>query len=73
MPLRLAINGYGRIGRCFLRALLDSPVAHQLQVLALHEPAHLESIAYSTRTHTPPGRFTAQLDLGNNPLLPTRT
>jgi prephenate dehydrogenase len=29
-PLRIAINGYGRIGRCFLRALLESPCREHL-------------------------------------------
>lgn len=48
-PLRLAINGYGRIGRCFLRALHESPSPHQLQVVAINEPANLESMAYLTR------------------------
>ena len=37
-PYRLAINGYGRIGRCFLRALLESPAAHNLRVTAINEP-----------------------------------
>jgi D-erythrose 4-phosphate dehydrogenase len=57
MPLRLAINGYGRIGRCFLRALLESPVAHNLQVVAINEPANLESMAYLTRYDSTHGRF----------------
>ena len=30
--LRLAINGYGRIGRCVLRALQESHLHERLQV-----------------------------------------
>lgn len=56
-PYRLAINGYGRIGRCFLRALLESPVAHPFQVVAINEPANLESMAYLTRYDSTHGRF----------------
>ena len=56
-PYRLAINGYGRIGRCFLRALLESPVAHDLRVVAINEPANLESITYLTRYDSTHGRF----------------
>jgi glyceraldehyde 3-phosphate dehydrogenase/D-erythrose 4-phosphate dehydrogenase len=63
-PLRLAINGYGRIGRCFLRALRESPVAHNLQVVTINEPANLESMAYLTRYDSTHGRFPGQVELG---------
>jgi D-erythrose 4-phosphate dehydrogenase len=68
-PLRLAINGYGRIGRCFLRALLESPVAHHLQVVAINEPADLESMAYLTRFDSTHGRFSGQVEVANGSLL----
>jgi glyceraldehyde 3-phosphate dehydrogenase/D-erythrose 4-phosphate dehydrogenase len=61
-PFRLAINGYGRIGRCFLRALLESPLKHTLQVVAINEPANLESIAYLTQYDSTHGRFAGQVD-----------
>ncbi|RTL47929.1 MAG: erythrose-4-phosphate dehydrogenase [Rhodocyclaceae bacterium] len=56
-PLRLAINGYGRIGRCFLRALLESPLGQRFQVVAINEPADLPSITYLTRFDSTHGRF----------------
>jgi D-erythrose 4-phosphate dehydrogenase len=68
-PLRLAINGYGRIGRCFLRALLESPVAHQLQVVAINEPAKLDSMAYLTRYDSTHGRFTGTVEAADGRLL----
>jgi len=68
-PLRLAINGYGRIGRCFLRALLESPVAHNLQVVAINEPADLASMAYLTRFDSTHGRFPGQVEVGEDALL----
>lgn len=61
-PWRLAINGYGRIGRCFLRALLESPVAQQLQVVAINEPADLASMAYLSRYDSTHGRFPGALN-----------
>jgi len=67
-PLRLAINGYGRIGRCFLRALLENPAAHRLQVVAINEPANLESIAYLSRYDSTHGRFPGQVEVGANSL-----
>ena len=57
MTFRLAINGYGRIGRCFLRALHESPYRHNLSVVAINEPADIESMAYLTRFDSTHGRF----------------
>lgn len=56
-PLRLAINGYGRIGRCFLRALQASTVSDRLAVVAINEPADLASMAYLTEYDSTHGRF----------------
>lgn len=55
--LRLAINGYGRIGRCFMRALVERGLHEQLQVCAINEPADLDSIVYLTRFDSTHGRF----------------
>ena len=68
-PYRLAINGYGRIGRCFLRALLESPAAHDLHVTAINEPANLESITYLTRYDSTHGRFPGQVEAADGKLL----
>lgn len=67
-PLRLAINGYGRIGRCFLRALQESEVAHALSVVAINEPADLESMAYLTRYDSTHGRFPGVVEAVNGGL-----
>jgi glyceraldehyde 3-phosphate dehydrogenase/D-erythrose 4-phosphate dehydrogenase len=56
-PLRIAINGYGRIGRSFLRALYEAELENELQVVAINEPANLESILYLTRFDSTHGRF----------------
>ncbi|MDR3158439.1 MAG: erythrose-4-phosphate dehydrogenase [Zoogloeaceae bacterium] len=56
-PLRIAINGYGRIGRSFLRALYESRLEDELRVVAINEPANLESILYLTRFDSTHGRF----------------
>jgi D-erythrose 4-phosphate dehydrogenase len=57
MSLRIAINGFGRIGRCLLRALHESPLRQQIAVVAINEPADLESIVYLTRFDSNHGRF----------------
>ncbi len=68
-PLRLAINGYGRIGRCFLRALAESSVPHDLQVVAINEPADLESMAYLTRFDSTHGRFPGRVEAADGALV----
>ena len=59
MAYRLAINGYGRIGQCVLRALYERDTP--LTVVAINEPASIEAIAYLTRYDTTHGRFPGQV------------
>ena len=68
-PLRLAINGYGRIGRCFLRALHESGLNNRLNVVAINEPADLASIVYLTRFDSTHGRFPGRVEAGERGLL----
>jgi glyceraldehyde 3-phosphate dehydrogenase/D-erythrose 4-phosphate dehydrogenase len=68
MSLRIAINGYGRIGRCFLRALHESPLRERMRVVAINEPADLESIAYLTRFDSTHGRFPGKVETAGNGL-----
>ncbi|MDR2165069.1 MAG: erythrose-4-phosphate dehydrogenase [Zoogloeaceae bacterium] len=56
-PVRLAINGYGRIGRCFLRALHEAGLTEEFRIAAINEPADLASMAYLTRFDSTHGRF----------------
>ena len=69
MPLRIAINGYGRIGRCFLRALQDSPLREHVRVVAINEPADIASMAYLTRFDSTHGRFPGSVEVGGNQLV----
>ncbi|MBL8470887.1 MAG: erythrose-4-phosphate dehydrogenase [Rhodocyclaceae bacterium] len=58
MTLRIAINGYGRIGRCFLRAFCEADAAPSLSIAAINEPAaELATMAYLTRFDSTHGRF----------------
>ena len=60
--IRLAINGYGRIGRCVLRALYESGYRDRMQVIAINEPADLETIVHLTKYDSTHGRFPAQVE-----------
>ncbi len=61
-PLCLAINGYGRIGRCVLRALHESPLREALRIVAINEQAELDSMVYLTRFDSTHGRFPARVE-----------
>jgi len=57
-PIRLAINGYGRIGRCVLRALHEAPDKWDLQVVAINEPAaDVATMAYLSQFDSTHGVF----------------
>ncbi|MFN3987203.1 MAG: type I glyceraldehyde-3-phosphate dehydrogenase [Rhodocyclaceae bacterium] len=68
-PVRLAINGYGRIGRSFLRALHESPLCGGFRTVAINEPADLASIAYLTRFDSTHGRFPGKVEVTERGLL----
>jgi len=55
--LRLAINGYGRIGRSVLRALQESPLHSQMQVVAINELADAATVLHLSRYDSTHGRF----------------
>ena len=67
--LRIAINGYGRIGRCFLRSLRETPLSHAFKVVHINEPADLQSMAYLTRFDSTHGRFPGVLEVVDGELL----
>ncbi|MEQ8265054.1 glyceraldehyde 3-phosphate dehydrogenase NAD-binding domain-containing protein [Pseudohaliea sp.] len=59
--LRLAINGYGRIGRSVLRALQESPLRGALEVVAVNELADAATVVHLTRYDSTHGRFPAEV------------
>lgn len=56
-PLRLAINGYGRIGRSVLRALVERSGDAPLQIVAINELADCDTIAHLTKYDSTHGRL----------------
>ena len=66
--LRLAINGYGRIGRSILRALYESPLRHELSIVAINELADAGTILHLTRYDSTHGRFPKPLEGDANQL-----
>jgi len=66
--IRVAINGYGRIGRSVLRALYESGARDRVQIVAINEPADSKTIAHLTRYDSTHGRFNGTVDASNDSL-----
>jgi len=60
--LRLAINGYGRIGRSVLRALYESPLRDDIAIVAINELADAGTVLHLTRYDSTHGRFPKPLE-----------
>src|SRR5882757_1386890 len=57
MSIRVAINGYGRIGRNILRAHYESGKKHGLQFVAINDLGNAQTNAHLTRYDTTHGKF----------------
>ena len=59
MTIRVAINGFGRIGRNVLRALYESGYHDRIEVVAINDLGDLETSAHLLRYDSVHGRFSA--------------
>jgi glyceraldehyde 3-phosphate dehydrogenase len=57
MTIRVAINGYGRIGRMVLRAHYESGKKHGLEFVAINDLGDAKTNAHLTKYDTAHGRF----------------
>ncbi|MDX2346667.1 MAG: type I glyceraldehyde-3-phosphate dehydrogenase [Legionella sp.] len=57
MKKRVAISGYGRIGRCVLRSIFESGRLDEFEVVAINDSSGVESTAHCTRYDSTHGRF----------------
>ncbi len=63
MTIKLAINGYGRIGRNIMRALYESGRNTEIQVVAINDLGDADTNAHLTRFDTAHGRFNGTVDV----------
>jgi len=69
MTLRVAINGYGRIGRNILRALYESNRRHEIEIVAINDLGDAETNAHLTQYDTAHGRFPHDVSVDGGDLL----
>ena len=67
--LRIAINGYGRIGRALVRALFERGLEHRIRLEAINDLGDYNTLAHLTRFDSTFGRFPGQVDLRDDQML----
>jgi glyceraldehyde 3-phosphate dehydrogenase len=63
MTIRVAINGYGRIGRMILRAHYESGKRHDLAIVAINDLGDAATNAHLTKYDTAHGRFPGTVEV----------
>ncbi len=69
MTIRVAINGYGRIGKNILRALYESGKNKQIQIVAINDLGDPKILQHLTRHDTVHGPFQGTVELDGNDLI----
>ena len=63
MAIKVAINGYGRIGRNVLRALYESNRTGEIQIVAINDLGNAETNAHLTQYDTAHGKFPGEVSV----------
>lgn len=61
MTIKVAINGYGRIGRNILRAHYESGERRDIEIVAINDLGDIETNVHLTRYDTTHGRFASEV------------
>ncbi|MDP1603524.1 MAG: type I glyceraldehyde-3-phosphate dehydrogenase [Legionella sp.] len=69
MTIRVAINGYGRIGRCILRAIYEYGLEEEFDVVAINDLSGIETTAHLTRFDSTHGRFASSVTVDGDNLV----
>ena len=62
MSIKVAINGFGRIGRCTLRAIYEQGLQNEFEVVAINASGDLATNAHLLKYDTTHGRFATPVD-----------
>ena len=69
MAIKVAINGYGRIGRNILRSLYESGRYDDIKIVAVNDLGDAETNAHLTQYDTAHGRFPGEVSVDGNDLI----
>ena len=69
MTIKVAINGYGRIGRNILRAHYESNKRHDIEIVAINDLGNPQTNAHLTRYDTAHGRFPGEVTVDGGDMI----
>ncbi|WP_102818446.1 type I glyceraldehyde-3-phosphate dehydrogenase, partial [Burkholderia humptydooensis] len=69
MTIRVAINGYGRIGRNTLRAFYENGKKHDLEIVAINDLGDAKTNAHLTQYDTAHGKFPGEVSVDGDYLV----
>jgi glyceraldehyde 3-phosphate dehydrogenase len=69
MPIKVGINGYGRIGRNVLRALYEANRQKEIQIVALNDLGDAQTNAHLTRYDTVHGKFNGEVKVDGDSMV----
>ena len=69
MAIRIAINGYGRIGRCILRSIFEYNRQNDFDLVAINDLSGINTTAHLTRYDSTHGRFQSEVKVDGNNLI----
>ncbi|MEZ5475085.1 MAG: type I glyceraldehyde-3-phosphate dehydrogenase [Steroidobacteraceae bacterium] len=69
MPIKVGINGYGRIGRNILRALYESGRNKEIQIVAINDLADAATNAHLTQYDTAHGKFPGSVSVDGDSMV----
>ncbi|AIO66231.1 MULTISPECIES: type I glyceraldehyde-3-phosphate dehydrogenase [Burkholderia] len=69
MTIRVAINGYGRIGRNTLRAFYENGKKHDLEIVAINDLGDAKTNAHLTQYDTAHGKFPGEVKVDGDYLV----
>jgi glyceraldehyde 3-phosphate dehydrogenase len=69
MPIKVAINGFGRIGRNILRAVYESGRNDEIQIVAINDLADAATNAHLTQYDTAHGKFPGVVSVDGSDLI----
>jgi glyceraldehyde 3-phosphate dehydrogenase len=69
MPIKVGINGYGRIGRNILRALYEANRTKDIQIVAINDLGDAKTNAYLTQYDTVHGKFKGEVQVDGDSMV----
>ena len=70
MAVNLSINGFGRIGRLVLRALIDSGrLGDEINVVAVNDLASADNLAYLFKYDSTQGKFNGEISVNDDAII----